>query len=64
MSYLLHHFKVLKDYLFLVYAIAANAVNNEAGIKDNKKCFLLRGVIKDYNVLIDGKNFMINQLMI
>ena len=37
MSYLVHHFKVLKDYFFLL--IAADATNNEAGIKDNKKVF-------------------------
>ena len=61
---LIASFQGVKRLFILGYAIAANAVNNEAGIKDNKKCFLLRGVIKDYNVLIDGKNFMINQLMI
>ena len=27
------------------------------GIKDNKKYFLPRGEIKNYNVLIDGRNF-------
>ena len=42
---------------------AANAANNEAGIKDNRKYFLTKGEIKNYNVFIDGKNFMINQLM-
>ena len=44
--------------------IAANAVINETGIKSNRKYFLPRGEIKDYNVLIDGRFFMINQLMI
>ena len=32
-------------------------------MKDNKKYFLPRGEIKNYNILIDGKVFMINQLM-
>ena len=36
----MHHFKVLKDCFILAYAFAANAANNEAGIKDNKKCFI------------------------
>ena len=41
----------------LAYAIAAGAENNEADIKENKKYFLPRGEIKNYNVLIDGRNF-------
>ena len=40
----------------LAYAVAASA-NDEAGIKDNRKYFLPRGEIKNYNVLIDGRNF-------
>ena len=35
MSYLVHHFKVLKDYFLLDYAIVVNTANNEASIKDN-----------------------------
>ena len=31
--------------------------NDEAGIKNNKKYFLPKGEIKNYNVLIDEKNF-------
>ena len=31
--------------------------NDEAGIKNNKKYFLPRREIKNYNVLIDGRNF-------
>ena len=54
----MHHFKVLKDY---AYAIAAPPVDGNsddtAGIKNNKKYFLPRGEIKNYNVLIDGRNF-------
>ena len=39
------------------YFIDANDANNEAGIKDKKKYNLPRGEIKNYNVLIDGRNF-------
>ena len=55
MSYLVHHFKALRLFV-LADAIAANAANNEAGIKDNKKYFLPRGKIENYN-MIDGRNF-------
>ena len=42
----------------LAYIIAADDnADQEAGIKDNKKYFLSRGEIKNYNVLIDGRNF-------
>ena len=48
-----------------LFVLAYDATDdNEAGIKDNKKNFLPRGKIENYNVLIDGRNFMINQLMI
>ena len=50
-------FQGVKRLFVLAYVIAANAENNEAGIKNNKKSFLQRGEIKDYNVLIDGRNF-------
>ena len=52
-------------YEFLLSFMPASlfAANNEAGIKDNRKYFLTKGEIKNYNVFIDGKNFMINQLM-
>ena len=36
-------FQVGKRLFALAYAISANAANNEAGIKDNKKHFLPRG---------------------
>ena len=36
-----------------VYITAANAANNVAGEKGNKKRFLLRGKIENYNVLTD-----------
>ena len=42
----------------LAYAIAAgDEADQEAGIKDNRKYFLPRGEIKNYNVLIDGRSF-------
>ena len=31
--------------------------DDTAGIKNNKKYFLQRGEIKNYNVLLDGRNF-------
>ena len=34
-----------------------NAADDTAGIKSNKKYFLPRGKIKNYKVLIDGRNF-------
>ena len=34
-----------------------NPADDTAGIKSNKKYFLPRGKIKNYNVLIDGRNF-------
>ena len=40
----------------LVYVIDAGAANNEGGIKSNKKYFLPRGKIENYNVLMDGRN--------
>ena len=46
----------------LAYAIATNAANNKAGIKDNKKYFLPRGKIENYNILIGRKTFLINQV--
>ena len=35
----------------------AGPAKDETGIKDDKKYFLLRGEIKNYNVLIGGRNF-------
>ena len=54
MNYLVHHFKGLKR-LFLFAYNSAN--NNKAGIKSNTKHFLPRATIKNFNVLIDGRNF-------
>ena len=30
---------------------------NEAGIRNNRKCFLPKGETENYNILIDGRNF-------
>ena len=41
-----------------LFVFAYDATNiNEAGIKDNRKCFLPKAEIKSYNVLIDETNF-------
>ena len=53
-----------KKLFILASTIAAGAANNEVSIKNNRKYFLLRPKIENFNVLIDGRNFMINQLMI
>ena len=50
-------FQGVRILFVLAYVVAVGAANDEAGIKDNKKYFLLRGEIKNYNVLIDGRNF-------
>ena len=50
-------FEDVRRLSFLAYVFAAGAANDEAGIEDNKKYFLLRREIKNYNVLIDGRNF-------
>ena len=47
----------VKRLFVLAYVIDAGAANNEAGIKNNRKYFLPRGKIENYNVLIDGRNF-------
>ena len=43
--------------LFVLACFIANGRRDEAVTKDNKKYFLPRGEIKNYNVLIDGRNF-------
>ena len=57
----MHHFKAsfqgIRRLFVLAYVVAAGAANDEAGIKDNKKYFLPREEIKNYNVLIDGRKF-------
>ena len=51
MNYLVLHFKIL-------FILAYDATDdNNLGIKNNKKYFLPKAEIKNYNVLIDGRNF-------
>ena len=51
-------FQGVKRSFVLAYFIAAgNNADQESGIKDNKMYFLPRGEIKNYNVLIDRRNF-------
>ena len=51
-------FQGVKRLFVLAYVIAADDnADQEPGIKDNKKYFLPRGEIKNYNVLIDRRNF-------
>ena len=50
-------FQGVKRLFVLAYAISANAFNNEVGIKDNRKHFLPRRKIENYNVLIEGRIF-------
>ena len=55
-------FQGVKRLFVLAYFIVAPAeaggnIDDTAGIKNNKKYFLPRGEIKNYNVLIDGRNF-------
>ena len=52
----MHHFKVLKDYIFLLMPLL-QMLNNEAVVKSNRERFLPSEEIKIYNVLIDGRNF-------
>ena len=50
-------FQAVRRLFVLVYIVAAGAASDEASIKDNQQYFRLRGEIKNYNVLIDGRNF-------
>ena len=43
--------------LFVLAYFIPDGGNDEAGIKNNRKYFLPRGEIKNYNVLIDGRYF-------
>ena len=49
-------FRGVRRLFVLTYTIAAGA-ENEAVIKSNRKYFLPRGEIKNYNVMISGINF-------
>ena len=50
-------FQGVRRLFVLAYVVAAGAASYEAGMKDNRKYFLLRGEIENYNVLIDVGNF-------
>ena len=41
-------FQIVRITFVIDYVIAANAVNNEAGVKDNKNYFLPRGKIENH----------------
>ena len=43
--------------LFVLAHVIADGGNDTDGIKNNRKYFLPTGEIKNYNVLIDGRNF-------
>ena len=47
------------SYMFLCSHVLAydTTNNNDAGIKNNRRYFIPRAEIKNYNVLIDGRNF-------
>ena len=59
-NYLVHLFKALKDFVLAYHSTA----DDNVGIRNNKKYFLPRAGIKNYSLLIDGRNFYDNQLMI
>ena len=48
-------FQGVKRLFVLAYALDLSAADNEACIKNNRKYFLPRGEVQNYNVLIDGK---------
>ena len=56
-------FQSVKRLFVFVYAIAAPSAggnsDDTAGIKNNRKYFLPRGKIENYNVLIDSRNFYV-----
>ena len=47
----------LRRLFVFAFVIPAGTANDEAGINNNKKYFLPKGEINNYNVLIDGRNF-------
>ena len=56
----MHYFKVLKNYLFFLILLQKMEMMKQ--VQNNKKYFLPRGEIKNYNVLIDGRNFYNQQI--
>ena len=63
MNYLVHHLKVLKDYLFLLILLMhlQFQIMNQVQ-KNNRKYFLPRGEINNYNVFME-EIFMTNKLI-
>ena len=57
-------FQGVKRLFVLAYGIAANAANNEAGAKSNRKYFLQKERLKVITYWLMEEIFMINQLMI
>ena len=60
-------FQGVKRLFVLTYFIAAppdinTPADDTAGIKSNKKYFLPSGEVKNYNVLIDGRNFYVQPI--
>ena len=47
----------MKILFILAYTIAADAADNEAGIKNNKMYLLPRWEIESYSALVDGTDF-------
>ena len=56
-SYEIRPAQVIRLFLLPYFIAAGNNTGQEEGIKDNKNYFLPKGEIKNYNVLIDGRNF-------
>ena len=50
-------FQSVRRFFVVSYVINAGVANNEQGIKNNRKYFLPRGEINNYNALINGTNF-------
>ena len=50
-------FQGVKKLFLLAHTLTLVAANNEADIKKNKKYFIWRAKIKNYNVMIEGRNF-------
>ena len=54
----MHHLKVLEDYLLLLMLLLQVLLLRKKQVKKTiKSIFYPRGEIKNYNVLIDGRNF-------
>ena len=56
-SYEIRPAQVIRLFLLAYFIAAGNNAGQEACIKDNKNYFLPKWEIKNYNLLIDGRNF-------